>query len=151
MVQGMPVETAFRVHRNKEWQTISSSDAGRPATSALLALVRDTLAEGLAEDVTVIDLGGKTSIADYMVIASGRSARQIGALAENLVRAIKKEGGGPPGIEGLARGECVLIDAGDVIVHLFWPEIRAFYNLEKMWAVAVPEPSARIETGAATA
>ncbi len=130
---------------------ISSSDAGRPETSALLALVRDTLDEGLAEDVTVIDLGGKTSIADFMVIASGRSARQIGALAENLVRAIKQAGGGPPGIEGLARCEWVLIDAGDVIVHLFRPEIRAFYNLEKMWAVAAPEPAARVETGAATA
>ncbi len=100
------------------------------------------MAEGLAEDVTVIDLDGKTSIADFMVIASGRSTRQIDALAENLIQNIKASGAAPPGVEGRARCEWVLIDAGDVIVHLFRPEIRAFYNLERMWAVAAPEESA---------
>ena len=128
--------------KRKEWRPISNSDAGRPSASALLALVKDTLAEGLAEDVTVIDLDGKTSIADFMVIASGRSTRQIDALAENLIQNIKASGAAPPGVEGRARCEWVLIDAGDVIVHLFRPEIRAFYNLERMWAVAAPEESA---------
>ncbi|MFQ5784660.1 MAG: ribosome silencing factor [Alphaproteobacteria bacterium] len=108
----------------------------------MLALITDRLHEGLAEDVTVIDLHGKTAIADYMVIASGRSQRQIGALAENLIQIVKHAGLGPPGVEGLARCEWVLLDAGDVIVHLFRPETRSFYNLEKMWTVTLPESAA---------
>jgi ribosome-associated protein len=104
----------------------------------LLALVRGVLEDGKAEDVMVIDLFGKTSIADHMVIATGRSKRQIGALSENLVKAIKGAGAGVPGVEGRALADWVLVDAGDVIVHLFRPEVRAFYNLEKMWAVDLP-------------
>ncbi len=73
-----------------------------------------------------------------MVIATGRSHRQVGALAENLIRKIKTAKFGTPGVEGRAQGDWVLLDAGDVIVHLFRPEIRAFYNLEKMWAVDLP-------------
>ncbi len=103
----------------------------------------------MAEEVIVVDLAGKTTIADYMVIASGRSQRQIAALAENVIQGIKDAGFGTPGSEGQARCDWVLIDAGDVIVHLFRPEIRAFYNLEKMWAVALPEPALEAEKGAA--
>jgi len=110
-----------------------------PGSETLLALIETTLADGKAEDVIVIDLAGKSTIADCMVVASANSQRQITALAERLIRALKTAGRGTPGVEGLSRGDWVLIDAGDVVVHLFRPEVRTFYNLEKMWAVALPE------------
>ncbi len=112
-------------------------------------LIDAVLDAGQAEDVIVIDLAGKTTIADYMVIASGRSQRHLAALAENIIKGIKVAGFATPASEGRARCDWVLIDAGDVIVHLFRPEIRAFYNLEKMWAVALPEPAHEAEKGAA--
>ena len=115
-----------------------SSSQSRPDASLLLALVESTLEDGKAEDVIVIALEGKSTIADHMVIATGRSQRQVGALAENLIRKIKAAKFGTPGIEGRTLGDWVLLDAGDVIVHLFRPEVRAFYNLEKMWAVDLP-------------
>ena len=107
-------------------------------------MVNAILEEGKAEDAVVIDLAGKTTIADYMVIASGRSQRQINALADNLIENIKHAGFGTPGVEGRVQCDWVLLDAGDVIVHLFRPEVRANYNLEKMWGMALPEA----ETGA---
>ena len=122
----------------------SSPERGRPAPSPLLALVEDTLEDGKAEGV-VVDLAGKSTIADHMVIATGHSQRQVGALAENLIRKIKAAKFGTPGVEGRTQGDWVLLDAGDVIVHLFRPEVRAFYNLEKMWAVVMPDG----ESGAA--
>ena len=88
-----------------------------------------------AEDVVSIALTGKSSIADHMMIASGRSHRQVGAIADHLVKRIKEAGLGPVRIEGLKASDWVLIDAGDVVVHIFRPEVRAFYNLEKMWSV----------------
>jgi ribosome-associated protein len=110
---------------------------------ALLDLVEKTLDDGKAEDVVVIDLNGKSSIADYMVVATGRSQRQVVALAEHLRQAIdnrpeQKHRPGPS-IEGLRQGDWVLIDAGDVIVHVFRPEVRAYYNLEKMWGDQLAE------------
>jgi ribosome-associated protein len=103
----------------------------------LLALIEKTLDDGKAEDIVVIDLNGKSSIADYMVIATGRSQRQVVALAEHIREAIdnrpEQKGRAGPSIEGLRQGDWVLIDAGDVIVHVFRPEVRTFYNLEKMW------------------
>jgi ribosome silencing factor RsfS/YbeB/iojap len=114
-------------------------------SSPLLALVEKTLEDGMAEDVTVIDLQGKSGIADYMVIATGRSQRQVVALAERLLQALKDNGYGRVSAEGLPHGEWVLIDARDVIVHLFRPEVRRYYNLEKMWGAALtesePEPA----------
>ena len=101
-----------------------------------------SLDDDKAEDIVVIDLEGKSSIADYMVIASGRSQRQLGAMAEHLREKIKARDGGTPGVEGARQGDWVLIDGGDVIVHLFRPEVRSFYNLEKMWGVSLPEPAA---------
>ncbi|MBK5911033.1 ribosome silencing factor [Rhodothalassium salexigens] len=98
-------------------------------------LVRSCLDDNKAEHITTIDLDGKSSIADHMVIASGRSNRQVSALADYLVRALKDAGHGSPVIEGLPQADWVLIDAGDVVVHLFRPEVREFYNLEKMWAM----------------
>ena len=102
-------------------------------------MINARLGDGQAEDVIVIDLAGKTTIADYMVIATGRSQRQISALTDNLIQNIKQAGFGTPGVEGRVQCDWVLLDAGDVIVHLFRPEVRATYNLEKMWAVALPD------------
>jgi ribosome-associated protein len=87
-----------------------------------------------AEDTTTIDLTGKSSIGDYMVVASGRSQRHVGAVADNLVKEIEKAGVPRVRVEGMRQADWVLIDAGDVIIHVFRPEVREFYNLEKMWA-----------------
>jgi ribosome silencing factor RsfS/YbeB/iojap/nicotinate (nicotinamide) nucleotide adenylyltransferase len=118
--------------------------SGRPpapaAARAVLDLVLAALADGLAEDVVTLDLAGKTTIADFMVVASGRSARQVLALTERLETALARRV--RIAIEGKAQADWVLIDAGDVIVHLFRPEIRAYYNLEKMWAEALPDGEA---------
>jgi nicotinate-nucleotide adenylyltransferase len=107
---------------------------------ALLDLVVDTLEDGLAEEVVTLDLVGKTTIADFMVVASGRSARQVLALTERLETALSRRV--RFSIEGKAQADWVLIDAGDVIIHLFRPEIRAYYNLEKMWAEVLPDGEA---------
>ncbi len=93
-----------------------------------------------AEDLVTIDLAGKSTIADYMIIANGRSQRQVGAMAEHLREKLKAAGLASVPVEGGQRCDWVLIDAGDVIVHLFRPEVRAFYNLEKMWGLDLPEP-----------
>ena len=93
-----------------------------------------------AEDLVVIDLHGKSSIADFFVIASGRSDRHVGAIAEHLLRRVKKIGLGRCRVEGLSKRDWVLIDLGDIIVHLFRPEVRKFYNLEKMWSIEMAEP-----------
>lgn len=90
----------------------------------------------------VVDLVGKTSIADAMVIASGRSTRQVGAMAQHLVDKLKRGGIKPISAEGKTQADWVLIDAGDLIVHVFRPEIRAFYNIEKMWGAAAPSAPA---------
>jgi nicotinate-nucleotide adenylyltransferase len=110
------------------------------AQPEILDLALQTLEEGKAEDIVTIDLAGKTTIADYMVIASGRSARQVAALTEHLEEVLSRRT--RIAIEGKTQGDWVLIDAGDVIVHLFRPEIRSFYNLEKMWGGALPDSEA---------
>ncbi|MEK9645589.1 MAG: ribosome silencing factor [Alphaproteobacteria bacterium] len=97
--------------------------------------MKASLEDHKAEEIVVIDLSGKSDIADYMVIASGRSNRQVATMAEYLVQIAKKHGIKGAAPEGLAQADWVLLDAQDVIVHLFRPEVRAFYNLEKMWAV----------------
>jgi ribosome-associated protein len=102
-------------------------------SDAIHALILDQLDEDQAQEVVSIPLAGKSSIADHMVIASGRSTRQVGAIANKLAERLKKAGHGSPRIEGLPAGDWVLIDAGDVVVHLFRPEVRSFYNLERMW------------------
>lgn len=110
-------------------------------SAPLLALVEKSLEDGKAEDLTVIDLQGKSGIADYMVIATGRSQRQVVSLAERLMQALKDNGYGRVSAEGLPHGDWVLLDAGDVIIHIFRPEVRSFYNLEKMWGSALTEPA----------
>lgn len=101
---------------------------------ALHSLVMKSLDDDQAVEVISIPLAGKSSIADHMVIASGRSSRQVASMATKLAERIKQQFGRPVRIEGLPVADWVLIDADDVIVHLFRPEVRSFYNLERMWA-----------------
>ena len=101
----------------------------------LLNVAISSLEEFKAQDVVKINLVGKTSMADFMLIASGTSSRQIRAISENTVTEIKKSSSVNVNIEGLNQSDWVLIDAGDIIIHLFRPEVREFYNLEKMWQV----------------
>ncbi len=108
---------------------------------ALHQLVLASLDADQAEETVSIPLAGKSSIADYMVVASGRSTRQVASMATKLAEKIKAEFGRPARIEGLPGADWVLIDAGDVIVHLFRPEVRTFYNLERMWAFGDDAPS----------
>jgi ribosome-associated protein len=109
----------------------------------LLALVRASLDDDKAEEVAVIDLAGKSNIADFMVVASGRSSRQVGAMAEHLRAKLKTAGVKGISVEGAARADWVLIDGGDIIVHLFRPEVRAFYAIEKMWGEELSTPRER--------
>lgn len=106
----------------------------KAVASKLRDLVQTCLEDDKAEDLVLIDLAGKTSFADYMIIANGRSTRQVGAMAEHLKEKIKEAGFAAPQVEGKSNCDWVLVDAGDVIVHLFRPEVREFYNLEKIWA-----------------
>ncbi|MFS0772450.1 ribosome silencing factor [Sphingomonas sp. 1P08PE] len=122
-----------------------STDAAE--IEALHRLVLQSLDDDQAVEVVSIPLAGKSTIADHMVIASGRSTRQVASMASKLAEKIKAECGRSPRIEGLPTADWVLIDAGDVIVHLFRPEVRSFYNLERMWSfgdapppTTMPEP-----------
>ncbi|MEZ5695767.1 MAG: ribosome silencing factor [Sphingomonadaceae bacterium] len=105
-----------------------------------LELVLHQLDEDQAQDLVVVPLAGKSSIADHMVIASGRSSRQVASMAQKLAEKLKQAGFGPARLEGLPAADWVLIDAGDVVVHLFRPEVRSFYNLERMWAIGDETP-----------
>jgi len=104
----------------------------------MLKLVQKSLDDDQAEEITAIDLEGKASFADFMVVASGRSTRHVGAIAEHLVENLSKAGHPKPRVAGQQTGDWVLVDAGDIIVHLFRPEVRKHYNLEKMWSVTMP-------------
>jgi len=106
-----------------------------PAADRLLDLILSVLDEHKGEDIVTVDLAGKSPMADYMVVASGRSQRQVQALADYVARAVKATAGAPK-IEGLNQGDWVLIDTGDVLVHLFRPEVREFYNIEAMWTAS---------------
>ncbi len=106
---------------------------GSKTTDAELALVRRSLEDDKAEDIVVIDLKGKSAFADYMVIASGRSTRQVVAIADHLAERLKHAGYGYIPVEGKQAGDWVLVDGGDVVIHVFRPETRTFYGLEKMW------------------
>ena len=112
----------------------ATSTEGKAESDALHALVMKSLDDDQAQDVVSIPLAGKSNIADHMVIAEGRSTRQVASIAQKLSERIKQSGG-TARVEGLANADWVLVDAGDVIIHLFRPEVRSFYNLERMWAV----------------
>ena len=117
------------------------------ATDPMHALVLQQLDDDQAQDIVSIDLAGKSSMADHMVIASGRSTRQVAAMAQKLAEKLKQSGFGSSKIEGLPAADWVLIDAGDIVVHLFRPEVRNFYNLERMWGFDEGETSAASDTG----
>lgn len=104
----------------------------------MLNIVLESLSDAKAENTVSIDLAGKTSIADFMVVASGRSNRHVGAIADQLLEKLKQEGFRGVTVEGTPHCDWVLIDAGDVVVHIFRPEVREFYNLEKMWLADRP-------------
>lgn len=106
----------------------------RQKSAEQLKKIQAWLDEAKAEDIVSIDLAGKSSIGDFMVIATGRNDRHVGAVAEQIQRKLKDEGHSRARVEGLEACDWVLIDTGDIIVHLFRPEVREFYNLEKMWA-----------------
>ena len=101
--------------------------------AGILPLITAALDDMKAEDVTVIDLRGRSEMADHMIVASGRSSRQVGAIADKVMETLKHEAGVNARAEGKDQGDWVLIDAGDAVVHVFRPEVREFYQLEKMW------------------
>jgi len=105
---------------------------------ALETLILSRLDDDKAQEIVHIDLKDKSSVADSLIVASGRSHRHVGALADHIIRALKESGFGKARVEGLPHCDWVLIDAGDVVVHLFRPEVRSFYNIEKIWAVDAP-------------
>jgi len=127
-------------------QALTSSaprlQAAKQATVEDIRAVAESLSKALeddkAEDLLFIDLQGKSSLADFMIIASGRSGRHVAALADHIAQEVKKLTGRSPSVEGMPNADWVLIDTGDVIVHLFRPEVREFYNLEKIWASDSP-------------
>ena len=110
----------------------------------LLASILESLDDAKAEEVVALDLDGKAALADQMVIASGRSNRHVAAIAEQLVEKLKAGGATDLKIEGLPHCDWVLVDAGDVIVHIFRPEVRSFYNLEKLWSPDAPRELAAL-------
>ncbi|MBN8919741.1 MAG: ribosome silencing factor [Rhizobiales bacterium] len=121
--------------------SVSRPEPVPPAGDAAgtLALILAQLEDAKAEETTTIDLTGKTAIADTMVVTSGRSNRQVGAIADRLTTALSEAGVKGVRVEGMPHCDWVLVDAGDVIVHIFRPEVRAFYNIEKMWSAELPK------------
>jgi ribosome-associated protein len=107
----------------------------------LLSRIVKSLDDDKAEDIVTIDLEGRSSLADALIIATGRSSRHVASIAEHLARKLKEAGYGTRPIDGASQGDWVLVDAGDVIVHIFRPEVRSYYDLEGMWRVE--EPAAR--------
>jgi ribosome-associated protein len=114
--------------------TAAVAPTGGPDAEALAAIVVASLDDSKAEDIVSLDIRAKSSLADVMIIASGRSHRHVGAIADRLIEDLKTKGVHDARVEGLAHCDWVLIDAGDVLVNVFRPEVRGFYNLEKMWA-----------------
>jgi ribosome-associated protein len=119
--------------------------ASRPArgidVDAATQVVLTSLEDDKAEEIVALDIKGKSSFADMLVVASGRSARHVGALADHVMRKLKEAGVKDVRIEGMPQADWVLVDAGDVVVHLFRPEVRAFYNIEKIWSGAATPDS----------
>jgi ribosome-associated protein len=136
-------EDAPRAHEDAGDAGSSSPDLQNRIT-ALGDLILARLDDDKAQDVVFIDLKGKSAMADSLVVASGRSHRHVGAMADHLLRALKEEGYGRARVEGMPHCDWVLIDTGDVIIHLFRPEVRSFYNIEKIWSVEPPTRSAAV-------
>lgn len=123
-------------------ETTQATNKQSPAHADMPERTRDlvlaSLEENQAVDIITIDLRGKTTMADYLVVATGNSARQVGAMAEQLISKLRDLGIHAGNAEGYPQCDWVLVDAGDVIVHLFRPEVRAFYSIEKMWGIEPP-------------
>ena len=117
----------------KKTQTIEPTPAATPELQ-MIDVVLQSLDDAKAEQIVAIDITGKSSLSDHMVVTSGRSNRHVSAVADQVVKALREHGFGKPRVEGLPHADWVLVDCGDVIVHIFRPEVREFYNLEKMWA-----------------
>lgn len=113
----------------------------RPDASKTLSLILSRLDDMKAEDTITIDLRGKSPLSDYMVVTTGRANRHVGAIAENVAKGLKESGLAGVRIEGMPACDWVLIDSGDVVVHVFRPEVRSFYNLERMWLPEAAEPA----------
>lgn len=109
------------------------------ASKALADHILAVLEENSAQDTITIDIAGKSSVADYMIVTSGRSNRHVGALSDYVQKSLRELGHKSLGIEGKEANDWVLIDVGDVILHIFRPEVRVFYNLEKIWSVPLPD------------
>jgi ribosome-associated protein len=109
------------------------------AKTGLLNTILAQLGDAKAEEIVTIDLNGKAAIADNMVVASGRSSRHVGAIADQLIEKLKQVGRKGLRVEGMPQCDWVLVDAGDVVVHVFRPEVRSFYNLEKLWSEHAPQ------------
>ena len=134
MMKGKTLRTATET---KARELSSRAEAGRRSgAEAALQTALESLENSKAEDIVSIDIQGKSSLADYMVVASGRSHRHVAAVADHLIKALKEAGHGNARVEGLSGADWVLIDSGDIIVHVFRPEVREFYQLEKMWLPA---------------
>ena len=117
----------------------SAVTATQPVDAALLDRIRASLEDDKAENIVTIDMAGRSSLADAIVVASGRSSRHVASIAEHLARRLKDAGYGTRPVNGAQQGDWVLVDAGDVIVHIFRPEVRDYYNLESMWSVEEPK------------
>jgi ribosome-associated protein len=126
--------------RKSTAKTVEASNAADARARQLLKLVEKSLDDDKAEDIVSVDLAGKSAIADYMVIATGRNTRQLAAMAHHVAEKLTKAGAKPIGIEGLSQGDWVLVDGNDIIVHLFRPDVRKLYSLEKMWGLDQVEP-----------
>ena len=133
---------------NNEDRAISADSSTPIDSRSMLSLIEETLDDNQAIDIVSIDLEGKTAIADSMVIASGRSSRHVGAMADHLLERLRKGGIKGVSVEGQKHCDWVLIDAGDVLVHLFRPEVREFYKLEKLWGDAAAPRHDRISQAA---
>lgn len=116
-----------------------------PASASLLANIVSWLDDAKAEEIVTIPLEGKSSLGDFMVVASGRTDRHVGAISDQLALKIKEATGTPARVEGVPACDWVLVDTGDIIIHIFRPEVREFYNLEKMWKAELPPDTSEID------
>jgi len=126
-------------------KTASPLPVSKEEARDLLAKTIDSLEDGKAEDIVTIDLEGKSSLGDYMIVATGRSHRHVASIADKLAKQLREAGFGRPRVEGTDSNDWVLVDAGSIIVHIFRPEVREFYNIEKMWLAARPEDNTGLD------
>jgi ribosome-associated protein len=137
-----PTKTAAKAKAPKApvAKTAPAASKADAFSRQLLKLVEKSLDDDKAEDIVSVDLAGKSAIADYMVIATGRNVRQLAAMAHHVAEKLSKAGAKPINIEGISQGDWVLVDGNDIIIHLFRPDVRKLYSLEKMWGLDQVEP-----------